>query len=176
MSKIIFLDVDGVLNSSGYYVINKDNLKYTGDSSDLEEYRIQLLHYLVKETNSKIVMSSEWRTSVTIPEFRKLFSDKYKPFSEVAGNIIGSTPKINKLFSRGNEIQSWLDRNSEKFVEMFGSLTSYVILDDFNALLDHQLKYFVHINNVNGLVFSNVQDAIKILNTDNLSGVSDIVT
>ncbi|MDE6189696.1 MAG: hypothetical protein K2G37_05375, partial [Clostridia bacterium] len=54
--KIIFLDIDGVLNSRAY-----DRLRDWNILSDIDETRLPLLKKLVDTTGAKIVLSSTWR-------------------------------------------------------------------------------------------------------------------
>ena len=60
--KVIFLDIDGVLNSETF---SKDNHKVylaTGEiKPDVDEKAVQRLVTIIKETNAKIVLSSSWR-------------------------------------------------------------------------------------------------------------------
>ena len=61
--KVIFLDIDGVLNSEKS--INK-NLKKFGKEKGQhalmpDRSHIKLLNHIIKETNCKIVLSSSWR-------------------------------------------------------------------------------------------------------------------
>ena len=53
--KIIFLDIDGVLNSVRY------DRQRTIDQGNIDETRLQLIKALVDETKALIVLSSSWR-------------------------------------------------------------------------------------------------------------------
>ena len=58
MSGIIFLDIDGVLNSNFW----KDNHQTEiSDGTLIDEEKIKLLASLVKETDSEIILHSGWR-------------------------------------------------------------------------------------------------------------------
>lgn len=58
--KVIFLDVDGVLNSDEYIhkVIKK---KINGIESEIDVEKIKLLKKAVDETGANVVLSSSWR-------------------------------------------------------------------------------------------------------------------
>ena len=62
--KILFLDIDGVLNSTKFFY-EKNELEYYKNISfplDSFDYRkIELLNYILDETNAKLVISSDWR-------------------------------------------------------------------------------------------------------------------
>ena len=53
--KIIFLDIDGVLNSVRY------DCQRTIDQGNIDETRLQLIKKLVDATEARIVLSSSWR-------------------------------------------------------------------------------------------------------------------
>ena len=127
MHKIIFLDIDGVLN-----VIPQGFDKY---GSKFHKHFENNLKYLVEKTEAKIVISSTWRMSGLIA-MQNMWLDR-----DLAGEVIDVTPTARYMesyeidgFERGYEIQHWLDRNPTK---------CYVIIDDDTDMLDVQLNNFV---------------------------------
>ena len=58
MSRILFLDIDGVLNSNFW---NNRHQVEISDGTLIDEEKIKLLAYLVRETNSEIILHSGWR-------------------------------------------------------------------------------------------------------------------
>ena len=106
--KVIFLDVDGVLNS-----------KQDGNSIKLRtDSHFRLLQEIVKATGAKIVLSSSWRAGFA--KARTTLSNRLKKYGL---EIMDSTPVLSGLSRRGDEIRQWLDDN-RKSVERF------IILDD----------------------------------------------
>lgn len=135
--KILFLDVDGVLNSyqsQTYLPLSKPALKR--------------LKTIVEETGCKIVLSSTWR---------KLESTKRRLSTRLAyrGLYITSQTPVLKGF-RGEEIKQWLDNHS--------NISSYCILDDDADMYPEQFPFFVRTNPEVGLTDENVKEVIKILN------------
>ena len=57
MRKIIFLDIDGVLNSMDYFEQTKDCKGYT----EINPEKVKLLKEIVDRTGAEIVLSSTWR-------------------------------------------------------------------------------------------------------------------
>ena len=55
--KVIFLDIDGVLNTGAY----RENPDVDYFEQPISEEHMPLLEYLVKSTGAKIVLSSTWR-------------------------------------------------------------------------------------------------------------------
>ena len=60
---IVFLDIDGVLNSKRKLieVYNQTRKPHSGSSYPFDERCLENLKYLIEETNSKIVITSTWR-------------------------------------------------------------------------------------------------------------------
>ena len=58
MAKVIFLDIDGVLNSNFW---NDSHQREISDGTLVDEDKIKILALLVKRTNAKIILHSGWR-------------------------------------------------------------------------------------------------------------------
>ena len=110
MDKIIFLDVDGVLNS-----------KYTNARSPeghvgVMDSKVKLLSKLVEETNADVVISSDWRL-IKDADYQYLINKlRYKGRIEIRGE----TPNLS-WSHRGTEIKSYLDDHPTD---------AWVVLDD----------------------------------------------
>jgi hypothetical protein len=153
---IIFLDIDGVLNTPSYgtkaYAMYK---KTKGWFKSRDQYgalfdpmAVECLEYLAHTTNAKIVVSSSWRKS-GLEVMKEMF--KYRAIDI---EIIDTTPILNTI--RGNEIEQWLLDNDY--------VTNYVILDDDTDFTQEQLqKHFVHTHGPNGFDHNCMVKALKIL-------------
>ena len=119
INKVIFLDIDGVLN---VYCEGRDEYGCT-----FHKHFEDNLSWIIKQTKAKIVISSTWRFSGL--EILKEMWDK----RGLPGEVIDITPDLNNL-KRGDEIQHWLDNNK---------VINYVIVDDDNDMLDIQKNNFV---------------------------------
>ena len=62
--KVIFLDIDGVLNDEGE---EREKGVY------IDETRVQRLASIVEQTGAEIVLSSSWRRAIIIRAMRKRF-------------------------------------------------------------------------------------------------------
>lgn len=140
--KVIFLDVDGVLNSSqdGY------SIRLRTDS------HLEHLKHIVKETGAKIVLSSSWRIGPA-----KALKNLHKRLEEYGLVIMDSTPDVGSL-CRGDEIRQWLKDNGEH-VEKF------VILDDEDNMAEYTETNLVQIDSQIGLQEEDSIICIKILNS-----------
>ena len=159
MRKIIFLDIDGVLNCENGF--KKDYCKYDNENSemgmDFYPPSKDLLNKLIRETDAKIVISSTWRLD-GLERMQELW--KYRGMS---GEIIDITPNIHSIkygeenitLPRGVEIKHWLNKNGfthinwskEKQYEYMvkSNILNYIIIDDDSDMLYQQKNHFVHV-------------------------------
>ena len=144
--KVIFLDIDGVLNSirsavalGGYpYHVTPDHLP------TFDWVAVGLMQRVCKETGAVCVLSSTWRKSVDY----LLIGEKLEL------PIIGVTP-VNHDGHRGGEISLWIDENGEP--------KRWAIVDDDSDMLEHQLPRFVHTDIENGFSLANYRQLIALL-------------
>ena len=140
MNKIIFLDIDGVLNSQNTFGDNHeyskffvkymngsidDEMVYTMLDIDLD--KVFMLRDICNLTGDKVVVSSSWR------RLKKYFLFEEK-LTSLGIPIVGVTPYINS--NRGDEIRKYLEENE---------VDDFVILDDdifkdFNELENYLVK------------------------------------
>lgn len=158
--KIIFLDIDGVLNNeeSEYYPV--DNGRF-GRTTELFTPRlIDNLNLLLTKTGAKIVVSSTWRLGKTVEELQLILNGM-----GVVGEVIDKTEDHNNGFTfRGNEIIKWVKDNKGLLGCPYYDFKSYVILDDDSDMLLWQVDNSVHTNGYKGLTLNDVYKAILILN------------
>lgn len=160
MTKICFLDIDGVLNSVNFFEEksqskrwNEFKEKYENKHiafglANIDPKAVELLNKLTEATGAKIVVSSSWRGDSALQTIFTLAGIK-EP-------IYGETPRLYSRY-RGQEIQQWLDKHK---------YDKYVILDDDLDFFDSQLPYFVHTDWRVGLTENDMNKAIGILNNE----------
>lgn len=110
--KVIFLDLDGVLNTDDFL----HQCIHTDDGIDPK--LITILNRIIKDTNTKIVISSDWRHGKTMAQLQAIL-DKFG----FVGDIVGMTDDNDK--SRWSQIVDWMD-NIE--------VDDFVILDDMDVM------------------------------------------
>ena len=119
--KVIFLDFDGVLNSTIY-----DRTRDLTKNTSIDETRLPLLKQIVDRTNAKIVLSTSWRRhwspNIALCDDVGLWINKL--FSSHGLEIYDKTPHLHFGAGRKNEILDWLKYSIEP-------VESYVILDDY---------------------------------------------
>lgn len=139
--KIIFLDIDGVLNSDVFYDDRYNRLK-SGQFVPEHPYcefckdNVDNLNYILAETGAEIVVSSTWRFH---DDINKVLRDV-----GVSKDIIGITPSCSSRV-RGAEIYMYL---SEHYND---NIDDYVILDDDCDMLLEQKAHFFWIDGYTGL-------------------------
>lgn len=172
MDKIIFLDIDGVLNPTHYmnalykmWKASFTEIKSHDEYGQLFFYQnIEALKHIIDNTGAKIVISSTWKMA-GLSEMIKLWKHRNLP-----GEIIGVTPlqievidlgmeKYYDMVCRGMEIDCW--------IKMHNHTGNYVIIDDTPDMLPIQEPNFVHTNGFVGLTMKDAEKAIEILNNLN---------
>ena len=147
---IIFLDVDGVLNSQNKSteLYNKTGKPHSGNNFPFDENCLKYLKTLVKETNSKIVITSTWRK---YEENIKILINKLKEY-DLDKEVVGYTPIL--YAKREQEIIEYLNKLNIK--------VKYVVLDDIRDMgcLNDNL---VIISPKTEFTEENMKKAIKIL-------------
>ena len=165
MRKVVFLDIDGVLNTKWWYTqmdrnTPKDKYGYAFDPNAVSN-----LKKIIDETGADIVISSSWK-SFGISELEDMWQDRGLP-----GKLIGITPNtvsdemlLNadldnmELFSiRGTEIKEWLTKHGKH-------VSHYAIIDDMDNMLTEQRLHFVKTDPEIGITVEDAEKAIMILN------------
>ena len=187
--KVIFLDIDGVLNGwdlSEYVKYNiwnivpskkiKDFIRSLSHYTDVDKKRVKRLGKICKETGAKVVLSSSWRNGLLhCNGTRHYDSDENKLFWNLIDKyhieVIDKTPRLRTSYKREDEIKAWISKHECE-------IENYIILDDE----DTDLKSFVGSHLVktsrndykgyiacsekkwSGLANEHVKQAIRILN------------
>ena len=156
MTKLIFLDIDGVLDTY--------KSRYQLDLVLLER-----LGNLLARTDAKIVVSSSWRSNdvagtvefMTDPDNPSVGSNPF-PFTD---KVVGITPilysvidgDIDRPATRGEEIAAYLKDHP---------CDNYVILDDCDEMQRDQWPHLVLVNDEVGLTDEDMEKAVSILNQE----------
>lgn len=177
--KIVFLDIDGVLNTSREYYRYDQAYKNDPDpqaTARLSPHNrhvehlfgkehVEALNSLTDQSGAKIVVSSSWRLFYS-------GSGDSPPFSElitllkrvgVTGEVIDRTPtvlpkKMSMPMYRGTEIQAWLSAHEE-------DVENFVILDDDNDMV-HLTKKLIRTKGSVGLTPIDVKKALRVLGVE----------
>lgn len=110
--KVIFLDIDGVLNSDTYMEKQLDNSS-EGIESEIDPATLILLKKAVDTTGAKIILSSSWR-------IMRKYNELEKFLMKFGISLSGKTPYVDG--KRELEIKQYLSENK--------NIEQYLILDD----------------------------------------------
>ena len=155
--KILFLDIDGVLNNTcpGTVCVKGKRL--------YDPHCISVLNNVLSDTNANIVISSAWRVGYSCDflagqldmmgvcvQHYTVYKDKY------AHRIVGVTDTNGP--TRATEIVRWIEANQDK-------IDSYAIVDDNeDAMCDMTKCMFVQTADDTGLTREQGGRLIKLLN------------
>ena len=174
--KVLFLDIDGVLNSENWFAyriycvknnmvnilmnfVDTDDRNIKHKLTMLDDRAIANLNRIIEETGCKVVLSSSWRSSI---ESENIFTQNVLKLKGFKYEFYDVTPRLwfsDFSIRRGEEINFWLDKESEKH-----EIESFVILDDDSDMLPEQMNNFIHVDGQVGLTDRDVLTAIEILN------------
>ena len=165
--KVIFLDIDGVLNTKWWYTQMDRNTPKDQYGYAFDPKAVANLKKIVEETGSDIVISSSWK-SFGFSELEEMWKDRDLP-----GKLIGITPNsvsdellldadidsIELFHIRGEEIKEWLTKHGKQ-------ISNYAIIDDMDNMLTEQQSHFVQTNPEVGITKEDAGKTIAILNKE----------
>ena len=165
--KVIFLDIDGVLNYTEWYTDERNPGNLNGQEGDLDPLCVDRIIRICEETGAKVVISSDWRISWYGTQMRlgrmglddNFVIDKTPEFiwrNLSKHDYFNENYEKTYEYSRGAEIDAWLTSHPE--------CTNFVIIDDRTDFTDEQSPHFVHIDPMYGITDKDVEFAIAILN------------
>ena len=130
--KVIFLDIDGVLNSDEYIDSIKGKEMTAENEIDME--KVRLLEQAINHTGAIVVLTASGRYAQVGRYLRKVLSQM--------AIFTDATPYMNNI--RGLEIKEWLRQNND--------VEDFVILDDeiFESYDEELLSKLIKISNGNG--------------------------
>ena len=165
MRKVIFLDLDGVLNTARWH-------RQADQQSLQDEYGYRFdpaavanLKKIVDDTGAEIVISSSWKY-MGLTKLKKMWKERMLPgkLIDVTPNSVGDKfllhadlDSMDLLSIRGKEIKEWLMLHGR-------DVSHYAILDDMNDIQQEQEPYFVWIDPEVGITNGNVMQVVMILN------------
>ena len=134
-SRVLFLDIDGVLNSHRT-AIGLGGIPHDFDAAGLALFdlaAVGMLRGLCEAGNVSVVLSSSWRI---VHDFRELGAALRLP-------IIDQTPRL--VGNRGKEIAAWLAKHPE--------VQRFAIVDDDSDMEPEQRPFFVQTHYEDGLTW-----------------------
>lgn len=163
MRKVVFLDIDGVLNSNFW---NENHQREISDGTLIDESKIKLLCKLIEKTEAEIILHSGWKYwfDSNLKPLRKETENLRILFEKEGLAIAGVTPdhateeiRKTKKFSlvKADEILAWLKQHEE--------IDRWVVLDDLDLHNAEIAKHQVKTDQTVGLTIEDVKEAERIL-------------
>lgn len=155
--KVIFLDIDGVMNNLESLRFPRTKVECSTQSySAAHPACVEALNFITRVTDARLVISSTWR-GIGL----KVLFEVFHAWG-VKGVIVGRTPdgsrKSGSVWAapeRGDEIKQWLDT--------YPGITSFVILDDGDDM-GELIPNLVQTDYEIGLTMDDAKRAIALLN------------
>lgn len=167
MRKVVFLDIDGVLNTKWWYTQMDRNTPRDKYGYAFDPKAVANLRKVVDETGAGIVISSSWKC-MGLSQMEDMWDERNLP-----GKVVGITPNsvsdellvdtdidsMELFHIRGEEIKEWLTKHGKH-------VSHYVIIDDMDNMLPEQQSHFVQTNPEVGITEDDANKAIVILNKE----------
>ena len=161
--KVIFLDIDGVLNSNFW---NDTHQREISDGTLIDEEKVMLLGQLIRNTSAKVILHSGWKF---------WFDSEVKPLRREAERLIsmlekegikvnGVTPdhtteeiRKSKKFSlvKASEILAW--------VSQYDNIEKWIVIDDLDLHNEEIRKHQILTDASIGLTVENICEAERLL-------------
>ncbi len=163
--RVVFLDIDGVLNYTKWYVDDRNPGNLYGQEGEIDPLCVERVMRICDLADAKVVVSSDWRMNWerTRKRLERMGLDERYVMDKTSEFIWNNLPdqecqeecrNRTHKYTRGAEIDEWLKHND---------VESYVIIDDRTDFTDEQKRSFVRVNPYVGLTDKDVELAIKIL-------------
>lgn len=141
--KVVFLDIDGVLNEHEWM---KNKTPW------LDEGKLELLSSVLQKTNAKVVLSSNWREVWDEPMFLEnqntgIYAG-HRLFEKYKIEVVGCTRAFGK---RGEEILEYVESHPE--------IKKYAAIDD----MDIGIRNLVKTDGSIGLTRKDAEEVLRIL-------------
>lgn len=162
---IIFLDIDGVLNSNFW---EKEHQKEISNGILVDTEKIELLSMLINEFSAKIVLHSGWKywfdenlkpLRVEAERLQEMLKKYGLDIEAVTPDFADEKIKRTKKFSRikAKEILSWVESHPN---------INWIVIDDLDLHNKIVLEHQVMTNNSVGLTLEDIEKARLIFNAN----------
>lgn len=125
MRKILFVDIDGVLAVTANY----SKKKRTGilNTYEFDKACVRILNQIVTDTDSYIVLSSDWRDTYNLTEMNNIFQ-----YNKIESPIIDFTPCL--WGTRFFEYSSLHECRAEEILQYVkdNNIENYMVVDDLD--------------------------------------------
>ncbi len=148
---LLFLDFDGVLNTTGFQARLAAGRKPRKDSwgALFDPSAVASLGEIVGAASPRIVISSTWRYIHSLEDMRRMWAERGLP-----GEVYDVLPSDTPCLTRGEEV--------EMYLASYGPCR-YVIVDDTDEFSPVQKSCYVETGHIRGLTADDACKAVRIL-------------
>ena len=152
--RVLFLDIDGVLNSRSYVERASWDppLGSRDDLHILDPAAIALLNTVLAATGAVVVISSSWRVTYALDAFQSMFEQR-----GFTGRVVDVTPQLPGR-QRSREIAAWLEATP--------NVVTFAIVDDIDDAGVGYAEQFVQTTFESGLTPYHARELARILNRE----------
>lgn len=146
MRRVVFLDIDGVVNPDEWC-----EKQGTGHGYKFDPATVAVINEITERSGAEIVVSSMWRYYFTLGRLREILRS-----NGIQAPVRDVTPSVGegRYEDRGQEIAAWLEAHPE--------VGACVILDDVNAM-GNLADLLVQTDPRVGLQLRHVKPALELL-------------
>lgn len=127
----IFLDIDGVIATTKQFWLNSTNFRKKHEWAHelkvpypFDKKCVNVLNEIIEQTDSEIVLSSDWRTHWSLDELDKIFKHNGVSKSPIDKTLVAPISFSNLVKNRCNEILTYVKNKS---------LENWIVIDDLNV-------------------------------------------
>ena len=151
MTRLVFIDIDGVLNSEFYTSSTGGGIAF------IEEKPVNNLKKIIEATDAKVVVASR-ANAMFGKEFDNQRLDGIRQYGVKILDSIGQAYYTDTSESKAYPIRRWLDKNGY-------SDASFVVIDDCPSNLEMEFgDRYIRVAGKHGLSPRHVKKVIEILN------------
>lgn len=163
MYNVVFLDIDGVLNSNFWC---ENNQREISNGILIDKDKVKLLSTLVKTTSAKIILHSGWRfwfdsnlksLRIEAEKLVDIFQREGLSIEGVTQDLTTEEIRLTKKFSlvKADEILLWISEHKD--------VQNWIVIDDLDLHNSEIEQHQIKTDNTIGLTVEDLENAKKML-------------
>ena len=163
MFNVVFLDIDGVLNSNFWC---ENNQREISNGTLIDKDKVKLLSSLIKTTNARIILHSGWRfwfdsnlkpLRIEAEKLVELFKGEGLMIDGVTPDLTTEEIRITKKFSlvKAEEILLWISEQKD--------VPNWVVIDDLDLHNSEIEKHQIKTDQTIGVSIEDLKNAERML-------------
>jgi len=159
--RIIFLDIDGVLNSREFLEFDRETLRF---GQRIDPQAMDRLNRIIEEAHAKVVVSSSWRAGRSVDSLQELLDAH-----GFGGEVVDKLPEPDRDVARETFIVRFL-------MGYRPHIDSFVVLEDIEPFTTIPDRRIVRTGFADGLQQRHVEVAVGWLKTSSDELLNEMAT